>query len=181
MKILVADIETKLCARCGLLLPAGDYYQCPSMRDGLSGYCRVCTLAAAAAYNRANKAKIATRMVEYNRVNRERNSARNRARRLADPNIKQRERRENLGRYKLTPHAFAALLEVQGGRCAICEKVPSYTPHVDHDHNYCPTSRTCGKCVRGILCSRCNTALAWHEEHAAGAAAYLERYANATA
>jgi hypothetical protein len=29
---------------------------------------------------------------------------------------------------------------------------------VDHDHACCPGEPTCGKCVRGILCIRCN----WH-------------------
>lgn len=28
---------------------------------------------------------------------------------------------------------------------------------VDHDHNCCPsTKKICGKCIRGILCRRCN-------------------------
>jgi hypothetical protein len=32
---------------------------------------------------------------------------------------------------------------------------------VDHDHGCCPTSRnkTCGKCVRGFLCSVCNSGI----------------------
>lgn len=30
---------------------------------------------------------------------------------------------------------------------------------VDHDHQCCPIGGSCGKCIRGILCTKCNTFL----------------------
>jgi hypothetical protein len=55
----------------------------------------------------------------------------------------------------LTAAAVQALLDGQGGLCAICTTELA-TPHVDHDHSCCPGSRSCGKCVRGLLCASCN-------------------------
>ena len=54
----------------------------------------------------------------------------------------------------ITDEGYQALLEAQGGKCAICGNPPKEGGrrlHVDHNH------RT-GK-VRGLLCFRCNRAL----------------------
>lgn len=61
-------------------------------------------------------------------------------------------------RYRLREEDYLALIEKQNGLCAICEEPFEGTPHVDHDHSCCPYGGpTCGKCVRGLLCRRCNT------------------------
>jgi len=66
----------------------------------------------------------------------------------------------HLRRYGLTPTTFAALVTKQGGRCAICgtDKPGGQGRwHVDHDHTCCGVRKSsCGRCVRGLLCSRCN-------------------------
>jgi hypothetical protein len=62
--------------------------------------------------------------------------------------------------YNLTRQEFEALLAGQGGGCAICGGQPngrSVRLHIDHDHNCCPGIGSCGKCIRGLLCSNCNT------------------------
>lgn len=62
-------------------------------------------------------------------------------------------------KFGLTPDAWAAMLIAQQGRCAICSEA-MLEPVVDHDHACCahPT-KTCGKCIRGLLCHGCNNGL----------------------
>jgi hypothetical protein len=65
-------------------------------------------------------------------------------------------------RVGITEAEVAALLTAQRGRCAICkslEPTGSGDWHIDHDHTCCPGKRSCGKCVRGLLCSRCNVGI----------------------
>jgi hypothetical protein len=80
-------------------------------------------------------------------------------------------RRHLLKRYGLTAETFQAMLEAQGGVCAICHGgFGTKGPSIDHDHTCCPSvpgghGWTCGKCVRGLLCIRCNTALEFIDNH----------------
>ncbi len=54
-----------------------------------------------------------------------------------------------MAKYGLSAAEVEAMLEAQGGVCAICRTAPAV--HVDHDH-------ATGK-VRGMLCFNCNAAL----------------------
>lgn len=55
------------------------------------------------------------------------------------------------------------MVNLYGQPCGICQEPPRATGrahHVDHDHSCCPEpARSCGKCIRGVLCSACNTAI----------------------
>ena len=51
-------------------------------------------------------------------------------------------------RYGITGADFDAMVDAQGGKCAVCDHKPE---HVDHDHKS-------GR-VRGVLCFNCNQAL----------------------
>lgn len=65
-------------------------------------------------------------------------------------------------KYGLSDRDYLAMLEAQGNKCAICPKKvedmdkPLY---IDHDHSCCPGRESCGRCVRGLVCMRCNFAL----------------------
>ena len=65
-------------------------------------------------------------------------------------------------RFGITREEFDALFDAQGRVCDICGTGDPGGIYwcVDHDHACCPGSdKTCGKCIRGILCARCNHAL----------------------
>jgi recombination endonuclease VII len=69
-----------------------------------------------------------------------------------------------LKRYHITEDQFFAILEIQGGCCVLCrsDKPTLIQWTIDHDHLCCPDScKSCGKCVRGILCGNCNSALGY--------------------
>ena len=66
---------------------------------------------------------------------------------------------------------FKAMLEEQGGVCAICSKPPD-KGHLCVDHSHAN-----GK-IRGLLCQRCNTGLGCYYDEldlVMGASAYLRR------
>lgn len=63
--------------------------------------------------------------------------------------------------YNMTPERYRLLLDEHGELCGICRKPCASRKRlsVDHDHSCCPGTRSCGKCIRGLLCARCNLLL----------------------
>lgn len=76
--------------------------------------------------------------------------------------------------YGITLDQYHAMLEQQGERCAICQRVikpVGRSTHIDHDH-------ATGK-VRGLLCEQCNAGLGQFKDRPEvlrAAATYLERH-----
>lgn len=64
-------------------------------------------------------------------------------------------------KYRITADQYDQMMIDQDGGCAICGGVNSdgRALAVDHDHACCPGSRSCGKCVRKLLCLDCNTGI----------------------
>lgn len=61
-------------------------------------------------------------------------------------------------RHHVTKEIYDKLLSKYNGKCWICKDVEA--SHIDHDHNCCNNdSYSCGKCIRGVLCSNCNTGI----------------------
>lgn len=74
----------------------------------------------------------------------------------------------------------AELWEAQGGKCPICGEtigLGRMQYAIDHDHACCPSTETCGKCVRGLLCHSCNRHLGFieNETFLSSALNYLNR------
>lgn len=87
-----------------------------------------------------------------------------------------KECRQRFTVYGLTKADLDKLLTEQDYKCLICEAFLEKFA-VDHDHSCCPSRhKSCGKCVRGLLCTQCNTRLGWFEVYGTKAIEYLERY-----
>lgn len=67
-------------------------------------------------------------------------------------------------RYGLSEERYLEMVQSQKNRCAVC-KEPEVelfdgmlkALSIDHDHSCCPPGKSCGVCVRALLCSGCNT------------------------
>ncbi|AID58838.1 homoendonuclease [Mycobacterium phage Gaia] len=104
-----------------------------------------------------------------------------------EPRGSQKETRDTKlwAKYKLTPEAYEKLLDKQGGGCAICGSKSSQSKgrdylFVDHDHSCCPGAKSCGKCIRALLCHPCNMLIghAWEDiKILQSAIDYLSEYA----
>jgi hypothetical protein len=78
-------------------------------------------------------------------------------------------------RYGITAEQYDQMLADQGGVCKICKHAPvSNRLHVDHDRACCPRIGSCGKCIRGLLCSGCNSKVEWWLTYHAEIGAYLK-------
>ena len=87
-------------------------------------------------------------------------------------------RKSRLTAYGLTQAQFDLLLDAQVYSCGMCYQpfAEGQLIHVDHDHACCNEKlRSCGKCVRGLLCITCNIALGHIEGRYAMARAYLDQ------
>jgi hypothetical protein len=119
----------KTCKKCGQSKPRAEYHKDKKNEDGLYYACKAC-------------ASIDQKQAYGNRRQAKLDQVR-------------------LGRYKLTQEQYDEMYERQGGVCAICQQPPANgrVLSIDHDHSCCPGLTSCGECVRGLLCTACNTAL----------------------
>jgi Recombination endonuclease VII len=65
--------------------------------------------------------------------------------------------------YGVAKGFFDQLFRYQKGRCAWCNRATGRTKKLANDHNHkcCPGPTSCGKCLRGLLCSPCNRHLGY--------------------
>ena len=136
--------HVKECKTCKQIKPLADFGKNSRSSDGLKHECRMCNTERSRRQRANNPGKSALYAKRY----RERNPLSHRDGHL----------RRTFG---ITLEEYDTLLEKQGGCCAICGGVNSNGENlsVDHDHSCCPTVKTCGNCVRGLLCGDCNRGL----------------------
>jgi hypothetical protein len=93
----------------------------------------------------------------------------------------------NLRKFNITPQQYDEMLAKQNGGCAICGRKNNQLKKgredsfcVDHDHQCCAGTRSCGSCIRGLLCHACNQAIGLLKDSTKildAAKIYLERTA----
>jgi hypothetical protein len=150
-------MDTKYCKKCDTTKPVSEFWKNRGAKDGLQAYCKPCT---SAQVNGRLKGPDRERVLRINR-----NSRFKRV-------------------YGITHDEYDEMLAWQRGRCWICQEPPSDDRRlaVDHDHACCPGEKSCGKCIRGLLCRRCNQAIGLFKENVdliRWAATYVERSAMA--
>lgn len=147
----------KQCCKCQEWLPVEDFYKNSRATTGLASACKACTL-------------VVHQTAKYYRRYKER-----------DPEgvAAEKRRRHIKTMYGVTPEWYDAMMELQGGVCAVCGQPEYVMRHgkvkllsVDHDH----VSGT----ARGLLCQGCNQGIGHLGEDPArmeAAARYLEDHA----
>lgn len=162
------DSIQKTCPKCDETKPLDAFPPRKSGRDGRRNECRTCHGARLRRWHAENPGKY----TEYSSRCRERNPERDAANKL----------RTRCTAYGITPERYWEMLEEQDGHCAMCPKTPEENGRmlaVDHDHACCPDKlRSCGRCVRALLCGPCNVAIGFFESERWTALAddYLSRF-----
>ncbi|SCE63493.1 Recombination endonuclease VII [Micromonospora matsumotoense] len=70
-------------------------------------------------------------------------------------------------KFGFTYRQYLRMVDEQNGVCRICGNPPPDGERlaVDHDHGCCSGQKTCGQCIRGLLCKRCNSALGLFDDN----------------
>jgi hypothetical protein len=145
--------RSKTCRICGETKPLDDFYRMAGMRDGHRNECKACNLAQKKSRYDADPETHIERVTRWREANRERFNEFQR-RNNARPERKRKSRDAYYRRtFGISADEFDALLEGQGGGCAICGTRPKRVAslHLDHCHET--------GAIRGILCLSCNQAL----------------------
>lgn len=161
----------KTCTKCLKEKSESDFHRSKNMPDGRVYYCKECACAltrawganypdkrkaAAANYYRNNRERVRIRAKEYGMKNRERLSAANKRYRESHKNeIKNMILRRMYG---ISLESYESMFRAQNGGCKICGKqnLDGKRLYVDHNH----TTGT----VRGLLCKKCNSGIAYFFE-----------------
>lgn len=123
------------CPRCGETKPTSEFYWLKFGRH--DRYCKECRKALNREWRQRNP--------DAHKRPAKRAWERNNAAKIAFYSRK--------ARYGISHEQYQALVEQQGGRCAICRRLPDRKRplHIDHDHDT--------GAIRGLLCYQCNTAI----------------------
>lgn len=170
----------KRCPKCELSKPSEDWNKNRSRYDGLAVWCKACMKV----YQTEWRARpgVKKRQAELAAKRYAGMSEDERAEYIRRGTEIRKEKGHHLRlKYGITIEQYDEMLDAQNGSCAICKKPPVLGGNrlcVDHDHSCCPGEKSCGNCVRGLLCVTCNAWLGFFEndDWMGGAADYTKQY-----
>lgn len=149
-----------ICSKCKVEKSTKDFYKRSNRKRGIASECKECAKKAnkdyyIKSYNPEEKAK-------YYQEHKKHICASQLRRYYADP---ERYKFYQLkSKYGLTKEQWESLIIKQEGKCAACKGIPNEW-QVDHDHKCCSDKKSCGKCIRALLCASCNTVLGFVKDN----------------
>lgn len=155
----------KWCPKCKSQKPLEDFHKSSRSKDGRNGYCKECNIKQRMDRYEHKKEKIiktdSRKQCRICKEIKEYSYFKNKKNTYCDQCVKFIGNVRVLKRYKLTPESYKSMLDSQSGVCKICNfpEKDGRRLSVDHDHSCCSGTTSCGKCIRGLLCSRCNKTL----------------------
>lgn len=159
----------KICATCGEQKPFDEFYSHYGTKDKLTKSCIVCEREK----SRNSYAKNRERVLAQKKLYREQGGEEF----LEKKRILQREWVKNnpdkvlnsrlKAAYGISLDQYNHMIEIQDGVCAICKGLNQNgrALSVDHDHNCCSGKKSCGRCVRKLLCMNCNSMIGYAKEN----------------
>lgn len=136
----------KICKKCDGTKEATEFYKHSGTKDGYRNECKECT-------KESQRNRRVTNRDALNENDRKRYAKTKRFQHLSRT-------------YGLDKNGYDELLKSQNGVCAICKNPPEFRNlYVDHDHSCCPSEKSCGNCVRALLCRSCNLAISYFKDN----------------
>lgn len=159
----------KVCTKCREDKPVGEFGRHSSKPDGLDHQCRKCNRERSRRWRENNLERKREKDRCWHESNREGDRETTRCWRENNP---ERMRENRLWhRYGLTLDQLERMWERQHGQCRFthCRRELQWGEKggyaVDHDHDCCPGYKSCGQCVRGLVCKYCNSAIGYLQDN----------------
>ena len=176
-------MDTKECVKCKESKPVIEFYKAKYtyQNDGLDYYCKYCRVGTSIKSQRGgNKKGCSISLCEkthyakgmcrnhYTRMSRHGNTESlydiiedKKIYLYAKQSITFRREYMLMYKYKITKEKYEEMIK---NGCHICGQYTERNLHIDHDHLCCSgEGATCGKCVRGVVCNRCNQTIGKYE------------------
>jgi Recombination endonuclease VII len=140
----------KPCNKCKAIQPLTNFYKCKRCKNGYRPDCKLC-------YTVNYRGRYTEYQKKWIKANPHYPKNWEKANKIKRKAINMK------WTYNVTPVDFLGMLYSQSFSCADC-KTPfgndrKTRPNIDHAHDApcrCSGYRSCGQCVRGLVCSKCN-------------------------